>query len=322
VIDQFVGRRSQDWERLDALARRAGFGARRLSPDEVEELGRLYRRATSDLAVARRDFPQDSVTRYLEHLVGRAHPAVYRRAPGDPRRLWRFLSAGFPRAFRAAWRYTLAAALLTLVPALLAFVAVRLDPLNGRVILASRPFVENVERGRSWLEIAEPQRGLMASFIMVNNIQVSFLAFAGGVLFGLGSVFVLVWNGLSLGAVVALATLNGLGGTLGDFVAAHGGVELSVIFVAGGCGLRLGHALLAPGFLPRRLALAQTARESVRLVVGCVPLLVVAGLLEGFVSPSALPTAAKLAIGVAATALLYAYVLLAGRRGATAASAP
>lgn len=316
-----AARRRGEWERLDALARRAGFGRGRLSPAEIEELGRLYRRATSDLAIARRDFPQDTVTRYLGHLVGRAHPAVYRRPPGDRRRFWRFLAAGFPRAFRASWRYTLAAALLFFVPAVLAFAAVWLDPLNGRVIVVSRPFVEGVESGRSWLDIAEPQRGFMASFIMANNIQVAFLAFAGGVLFGVGPVVVLVWNGLSLGAIAGLAGRNGLGPTLAGFVLAHSGIELSVVCIAGGAGLRLGRALLAPGFLPRRLALSRAAAEAIRLVGGCVPLLVCAGLLEGFVSPSGLPWPAKLAIGGAATALLYAYLLLAGR-GATAASDP
>jgi uncharacterized membrane protein SpoIIM required for sporulation len=314
-------RRRAEWERLDALARRASYGGARLSPSEVEELGRLYRRATSDLAIARRDFPQDTVTRYLEHLVGRAHPAVYRRPPADRRRLWRFLAVGFPRAFRASWRYTLAAALLFFVPGLLAFAAVFVDPLNGRVIVASRPFVEGVESGRSWLDIAAPERSLMASFIMANNIQVAFLAFAGGVLFGVGSAFVLVWNGLSLGAVAALAGVNGLGPTLAGFVLAHSGIELSVICIAGGAGLRLGHALLAPGFLPRRLALTRASAEAIRLVGGCVPLLVCAGLLEGFVSPSGLPWPAKLAVGASATVLLYAYLLLAGR-GATAASGP
>jgi uncharacterized membrane protein SpoIIM required for sporulation len=153
----------------------------------------------------------------------------------------------------------------------------------------------------------------MASFIMTNNLQVAFLAFAGGTLFGLGTALVLVWNGLSIGAVAGLASLYGLGPELADFVAAHGGIELSVIFIAGGAGLRLGHALLRPGLLPRRQALTGAARRAVRLLFGCVPLLVVAGTIEGFLSPSPLPTGLKLAVGAGSTAVLYAYLLLAGR---------
>jgi uncharacterized membrane protein SpoIIM required for sporulation len=320
VIDRFVAERRPLWERLEILLARVRRGAGRLSADEIEELGRLYRRSTSDLAIARRDFPDDPLTDYLEQLVARAHPAIYRRTAGDPAAPLRFFASDFPRAFRESWRYTAIAFALFALPFAVAFAATQLDPINGRIIVANRPFVERVERGQSWLEIEPSMRSFEASFIMTNNIQVAFLAFAGGALFGLGTAFVLVWNGLSTGAVAGLASVYGLGPTLYGFVAAHGGIELSVIFVAGGAGLRLGHALLAPGLLPRRQALARAANRSVRLLFGCVPLLVVAGLLEGLVSPSALPTAAKLAVGGGATLLLYAYLLLAGRDGSAHSS--
>jgi uncharacterized membrane protein SpoIIM required for sporulation len=313
LIDRFVARRRPGWERLERLVGRASRGTHGLSADEIEELGRLYRRATSDLAVARRDFPDDPLAAYLEQLVARGHPAVYRRPRTDWRAPARFFATEFPRAFRESWRYTLVAFALFALPFAAAFAVTQVEPVNGRVIVSSRPFVEQVERGESWLEIEEPERGMAASFIMTNNIRVAFLAFAGGVLLGVGTALVLLWNGLSIGAVAGLAVVNGLGPALGDFVAAHGGIELSVIFVAGGAGLRLGHALLAPGLLPRRQALNQAARRAVRLLFGCAPLLVVAGVLEGFVSPSALPTWAKVAIGGGATAILYAYLLLAGR---------
>jgi uncharacterized membrane protein SpoIIM required for sporulation len=312
MIDRFVADRRGRWERLEALLARRRRGAR-LAADDLEELGRLYRRSTSDLAIARRDFPGDPLTHYLEQLVARAHPAIYRRAAGDPGAPLRFFARGFPRAFRESWRYTALAFALFALPLAAAFVATQLDPINGRIIVASRPFVERVERGESWLEVESSTESLMASFIMTNNIQVAFLAFAGGALFGLGSVFVLVFNGLSIGAVAGLANVYGLGPELVDFVAAHGGIELSVIFIAGGAGLRLGHALLAPDLLPRRQALALAARQAIRLLLGCVPLLVVAGAIEGFVSPSALPTAAKLAVGLGSTVVLYLYLLLAGR---------
>jgi uncharacterized membrane protein SpoIIM required for sporulation len=315
VIDQFVASRRPSWERLEELIARARRHARGLSADEIEELGRLYRRSTSDLALARRDFRGDTVARYLEQLVGRAHPIVYRRRRGEWRRLWRFLTVGFPRAFREAWPYTAVAFLLFAVPCALAFAATQVDPVNGRILLSARTFVERVEQGQSWLDVPRAQQGpLLSSFVMVNNIQVAFLAVAGGVPFGLGTVYVLVANGLSIGAVASLAATYGLGPTLADFTAAHGGIELTVVFLAGGAGLRMGHALLAPGLLPRRAALALAAHRSFRLLLGAVPLLAIAGTLEGTISPSALPSAAKLAVGATATIALYAYLLLAGRR--------
>src|SRR5205823_2965367 len=114
------------------------------SAAELEELGRLYRRSTSDLAIARRDFRHDTIARYLEQLVGRAHPVVYRRRQGDWRTLWQFVLAGYPRAVRESWRYVAVAFALFALPALLAFVMTRLDPINGRILMDARPFVERV----------------------------------------------------------------------------------------------------------------------------------------------------------------------------------
>lgn len=314
MIEQFVADRRPEWQRLEELLARARRGPHRLAAAEIEELGRLYRRSTSDLAIARRDFAGDAVAAYLEQLVGRAHPLLYRRPRGSSAGLARFVAAGFPRAFRRNASYTLAAFLLVAVPFALAFGATLLDPINGRILIGARPFVEQVERGESWLVVPEQARPLMASFVWLNNAQVSFLAFAGGVLFGLGSVYVLVANGLSLGGVAGLAATYGLGSTLASFVAAHSGIELTVVFTTGGAGLRIGHALLDPGLRPRSAALAAAARLGVRLVVGCVPLLAIASALEGLLSPSDSPLALKLAVGLAATAALYAYLLLAGRR--------
>ncbi|MBI3965953.1 MAG: stage II sporulation protein M [Chloroflexi bacterium] len=312
MIQEFIAERRPRWERLESLLKRGRGHRLRLPAAEIEELGRLYRQATSDLAVARRDFPSDRLTRYLEQLVGRAHPAVYRGEPADWTSVARFFGRDLPATFRASGHYTLAAFGLFVLPFLLAYTAAYLSPTTARLIVGSPVFVEQVERGQSWLEIGRATRPLVASFVMTNNIQVAFLAVAGGVLFGIGTVYVLIGNGLSIGATAGLASASGLGGALGDFVTAHGGVELSVIFIAGGAGLRLGHALLVPGLASRRQALTEAAQESARLLFGCVPLLVIAGLIEGFVSPSALPTWAKVGIGLGTTALMYGYLLLAG----------
>ena len=314
MIEEFITSRRPHWERLEALLARAHGGrGSRLTAAELEELGRLYRHATSDLAIARRDYPHDRVTRYLEQLVGRAHPVVYRRQAGEWTALLEFFARGFPQAFREAGWYTLVAFTLFAVPFVAAFAAARIDPLVGRMFLPASELVEGIERGQSWLEIDPENRSLVASFIMTNNIQVAFLAFAGGVLLGLGTVYVMIYNGLHIGAVAGLASAYGLGDELTSFVLAHGGIELTVIFIAGGAGLRMGHALLAPGLHSRRVALTLAAQRAIRILFGCVPLLVVAGLFEGFISPSALPPFVKLAVGASATLLLYAYFLTVGR---------
>ncbi len=313
MIDEFVDSRRARWERLEFLLVQVRKNNRSLPAADLEDLGRLYRQATSDLAIARRDFPRDRVTRYLDQLVGRAHPAVYQAEAGDWAGVVRFFAQTYPRAFREAAPYTIAAFLMFAVPFIAAVVATRIDPLAGHVILPPGPVVDQIDRGESWLDVDAPLRSMMASFIMTHNIQVAFLAFGGGVLCGLGAAFVLAYNGLFMGALVGLATTHGLGGALASFVVAHGEIELTVIFVAGGAGLRLGHALLAPGLVTRGTALADAASRAIQLLFGCIPLLMIAGSLEGFVSPSELAPAAKAVIGATATTALYAYLLLGGR---------
>jgi uncharacterized membrane protein SpoIIM required for sporulation len=148
---------------------------------------------------------------------------------------------------------------------------------------------------------------------MTNNIRVSFLAFAGGVLLGLLTVYVLIVNGLQIGGILGLCAQFGLADELLTFVVGHGVIELSVIFVAGGSGLQLGWALLRPGPYRRRDALVRAGRRAVRLVAGCVPLLIIAGLIEGFISPSALPATLKANVGLISGVLLYTYWLKAGK---------
>ena len=167
--------------------------------------------------------------------------------------------------------------------------------------------------GRTWTDIEPSLRPGMATLIFTNNIQVAFLAFAGGVLCGLGTVYVLVSNGLSLGSVLGAAQYYGVAPLLWSFISPHGYLELTCIVIAGAAGLMLGDALLRPGLLLRREALARAARRAVELVVGAAPVLVVAGLIEGFVSPSEAPITVKLAFGPVTGILLYALLLTVGR---------
>jgi uncharacterized membrane protein SpoIIM required for sporulation len=173
---------------------------------------------------------------------------------------------------------------------------------------------EVMERGETWTDIPAALRPVLATVIFVNNIRVSFLAFAGGVLFGLGTAYVLGLNGLFLGAVLGAARHYGVQGRLLEFVSAHGYVELTCVVIAGAAGLMLGHAQLRPGLRRRRDALAGAARRAIELVMGAAPILVAAGVIEGFVSPSALPGPAKVVIGPLAWLVLLAALLTVGRR--------
>lgn len=309
--------RQQDWQTLEKLLEVANKDAKRLAPEQVRLMGALYRGVTSDLALAQRDFPDDQVTVYLNQLVARAHATIYQGEPLAVGRLWRFVTHGFPKVFRETAVFTLVAALLFIVPAVITALVANNNPETAQWILPVQvqqliPIIEDQEL---WVDMEVSERPFMSSAIMTNNIRVSFLAFAGGMLAGLFTVFVMINNGLLLGGLTGLTAHYGIGFELWTFVIGHGVVELSVIFMAGGAGLMLGWAMLRPGLLTRRDAIQVAAQKAVRLIVGCVPLLVIAGLIEGFISPAeSLHWGVKWGVGIGSGVVLYGYLFLAGRK--------
>lgn len=317
-LDAFIEQRRPAWEQMETLLAQATRDTRRLSAADLSALARLYRSATADLALAQRDFPGQQVTAYLNQLVGRAHAAIHRDEPLRWAALRDFYRAGFPALYRHLLPYTTVAFGLFMAAALAAFFTVWRVP-DAIYVIAGEgiaPLVEEVERGELWTEIAPTVRSAAASLILTNNIRVMFLMFAGGVTAGLFTGWILLSNGLHIGAVFGLLQAHGLAGGLADFVVAHGFIELSVIFLAGGCGLFMGDGIIRPGLRSRRAVLVERARVCVKLILGCVPLLVAAGIIEGFISPSGLPFAAKLATGLATGLALHGYWLRAGREAA------
>jgi len=315
-VDQFYLSRQADWKSLTSLLDKCKGGVARLSPAEIERLSSLYRAATSDLALAQRDFAGHQVTTYLNQLVARAHAVIYRGEPLAGKRLVRFATTGFPQAYRCAGRFVLVAVLLMCLPAILGGLAAFWQPEAAQWLLpaGAQRLIPEIEQGELWTDIPVNERPYTSSFIMQNNIQVSFLAFGSGVLAGLPTVWVLIYNGLMLGGITGLTSHYGIGSGLWEFVIGHGVIELSTITIAGGAGLMLGWSILQPGLLSRRDALTTAAQQAVRLIVGCVPLLIIAGLIEGFISPNEhIPAVVKWGIGLFSGVLLYCYLLLAGR---------
>jgi uncharacterized membrane protein SpoIIM required for sporulation len=305
----------QNWTALDALIKHSQRQIGSLSPEDVQMLGRLYRQATSDLAMAQRDFPRHQVTSYLNQLVGRAHAVIYRDEPLQTNRLVSFALRGFPRVFRKTLPFTLAAALLFLLPALATGLATFLAPHSARWLLPVeiQSLIPMIEQRELWVDIPIYERPYVSAFIMQNNIRVSFLAFASGMTAGLFTIWILILNGLILGGLLGLTAHHEVGWELANFVIGHGVLELSVIFMAGGSGLMLGWAMLRPGLMRRRDALTIAAQDAVKLLLGAVPMLVVAGIIEGFISPAEniLPIF-KWGIGVFSGAIFYVYLFLFG----------
>jgi uncharacterized membrane protein SpoIIM required for sporulation len=312
--ERFVKERKRAWQRLEHLLRLLDRSSlRRLHREEVRELGRIYRRTASDLAIARAESRDPRLVNYLNSLVIRAHGRIYRADAEGGRRLKEFFTKGFPRTFRRTWRYTALAFAVFWIFAVVGFVGTKQDAEFSELVGVSPVQRHMITSGVRWWEGLNTANQVGSSAIMTNNIQVMFFAFALGALLGLGTLYVMAVNGALNAAVLALVYREGYGHELLSFMIGHGVVELSCIFLAGGAGLLIGSAMLLPGDLSRSDALKVRGLEAVRLIAGCVPLLVIAGIIEGFISPAPINPAVKFAIGITTGLALYSYLLLAGR---------
>jgi len=314
-LERFVSDRGEAWNELSASLDRAGGRPERLSGEEVLCLGRLYRATAADLAVARRSYPGDPVVARLEALTRRGRVAVYGRAgQGQREGLGEFLLRGYWRRVAERPVFLAVAIALLVVSSGLGFswglddpgAAIGVVPDQFRGVGGGGP--ESGDVGIGGDESAQ-----LSSAIFTNNIQVSFLAFAGGLLAGLGTVAVSIYNGLFLGALSGIVTGQGQGALLLELIVPHGVLELSCFAVVEAAGLRMGWALVDPGPLPRPRALVGEARRAVEVVLGTAPWLVLAGFVEGFVTGSGLGLALATAVGVALGGVYWGLVLWRGR---------
>jgi len=318
-IDRFINERKTAWQRLEELLHLVDrMSLRKLHREEVRELGRIYRRTASDLAIARAESRDPRLINYLNSLVIRAHGRIYRADAQGGRRIRNFFARDFPQTFRRTWRYTALSFVVVLVFSVGSFLGTRLDPEFSEFAGISPYFREVVINKRThwWQDLNEANQ-IGSSQIFTNNIRVTFYAFAYGAMLGVGTLYILAFNGAMVGAILALTYRAGFGNDLVAFMVGHGVIELSCIFISGGAGLLIGSTLLMPGDLTRGDALKSRGLNAIYLVVGCVPLLVVAGIIEGFISPAPISPIIKFSIGGITGVAMYSYLLLAGREQET-----
>lgn len=296
ISNRWIEIRQENWTRLDSILQHVERNSlKTLSSDDIREFGLLYRQAAADLSAARADDSSRTLEAYLNQLVSRAHNYIYSGQKMSPTTVWEFLIHGYPRTFRRLLPYTAAALLLFLTGALLGTLVTLTRPAFMYAMLGPG-MVQTIEHHRMWTDSVLTAKPQASSQIMTNNIGVCFMTFASGIIAGLGTIFLMFTNGLNVGVVATACGEHGMALSLWSFIAAHGALELPAIFISGGAGLRLAAGLLFPGMLKRKDALAVAGGDAVRLISGTIPMLIIAGSLEAFVSPTHAPLALKFAI--------------------------
>ena len=311
LSNQWIAKRRPHWDRLASLLSQSGAGGSsslaRLSREELRELALLYRQVAADLSVLRQDPTARAYARHVNQLLARAHHIIYSGRKTNLLTIFRFLRDEYPAIFQRQLRYVLAALAVSLAWGALGVVLTNARPQFMRQFVGPK-MIATMERHEMWTQSVVSIAPMASSAIMTNNLTVSFVTFAGGIAFGLGTFFYLYVNGMMLGVIGAACHQFGMSLALWSFVAPHGSLELPAIVIAGGAGFRLGHAMLFPGDLRWKESVARGGIEATQLISGVIPLLFVAGCLEGFFSPSHAPVWLKFTVGGLLFALLLAWL--------------
>jgi uncharacterized membrane protein SpoIIM required for sporulation len=308
ISTRWLEKRKPYWDRLERLldaATRKGFKS--LTRLELRELSLLYRQIAADLAALREDRGAERYAGYLNQLLARAHNIIYSAHKASPAAAAAYFWEDYPQVFRENLYYCAAPFLIFLFAAAVGAAVTYHDP-DFEVKVLGPGMVETIQKHKMWTDSIVGIKPLASSGIMTNNMSVAFTAFAAGITAGVGTVYMMAFNGLLIGVIGVACWSAGMSRDLWSFVAPHGVLELPAIFIAGGAGLRVAAGLLFPGFLPRRLSVARAGNEAVRLVLGTIPMLVIAGVIEAFVSPTGLRVSLKFSLAAALFVLLLIYL--------------
>jgi uncharacterized membrane protein SpoIIM required for sporulation/uncharacterized RDD family membrane protein YckC len=315
TAERFVLRKRDAWEAFRALAAQAERGGlKRLGAAAIPTFAAQYREVAADLARARTYGVDARVLEYLERVVSAGHNALYGRHTRVRVQVSELLLREIPAAVVAGRGYVLAALLAFALPAVTGYLLIRERPavaeevLPDEMIARARAGGEHRAAGLGYAQAPSMYLPVVASRIITSNVQVAFFAFALGSTAGLGTLVLLVMNGLFFGAVLGLFANYSLAGWLLTFVAGHGVLELTAIFIAGGAGFRIAGAIIAPGDRTRRDALVLEGRMAARMVAASVTLLAIAGTIEGLLSASDAPAANKYAVSAASAVFLFLYL--------------
>ena len=285
ISARWLAKRKPQWQRLEQLVDRAGRrGVCVLAHDELQDLGLLYRQTASDLATVREDITSRPLASYLNQLLARAHNLIYMGRRPHWNRIAYFYLDAYPRVFRETFPLVVLAALIFVAGGIAGAVVTLRDAGFAHQILGPQ-MIETIEKREMWTHSILSVKPAAASGIMTNNLAVGFVMFAAGITAGVGTIWMLITNGLLMGVLAVTTARAGMAMQLWEFVAPHGVLELPAIFIAAGAGMEIARGLLFPGLMSRKDSLKRAGNRGAQLLLGTIPLLVVAGVIEAFISP-------------------------------------
>ncbi len=308
-LDAYVAARRPSWQRLAQLS-----GQRKLDATQADELVWLYQSSATDLSVVRTQRGDQALVGYLSRLVARGRAAVTASHTNAAREVAQFLGAGFPAMLYRTWRWWACTAVVSMALAVGLAVWVARDPTVQAQLAAPEQIQQLVNHDFANYYTEYPSQSF-ALKVWINNAWVAAQCLVMGVL--ILPVFYVLWGNMAnVGVAAGFMAANDKLPVFFGLIVPHGLLELTAVFVAAGAGLRLGWSWIAPGARSRARALAQEGRATIAMAMGLMVVLLISGLIEGFVTGSALPTAARISIGVAAQVAFLAYVFIVGRRAA------
>lgn len=309
-VQRWIARRESNWKRLDVLLQQVeNKGLKSLAALEIRELASLYRSVSADLARARTNRVGNIIVEDLQKLTARGYNQIYQGSRRQEwQAVWQFYLWGFPRVVQQTLPYTAVATGIFLLAALISWWYAWQDPVFISLTVPENMITQVRDRGELWMGSIVGVEPLASSQIMTNNLSVSFAAVGGGITAGIYTVYIMALNGLLISAVATLVGQNHLAYPFWAFVFPHGSLELPAIFLAGGAGLLLGKAILFPGKYRRTDALKLSGSSAARILFGVVPMLIIAGIIEGFFSPNPIiPYSLKYLVGIGLFSLLVFY---------------
>lgn len=308
-IKQFVQQNRDDWKKLEQLLAELHGNKRHISGQKINQFNRLYQKAAKHLSYCQTYYPDEDVTAYLNELVAKSHNLLYKDQVSSLTQIRTFFTTTFIKLLLEQWKAVLFAVFLFAAGAFAAFISVLNDPVHLYMVLPE-DVAQSIDPNQIGAGPGVVNSSTMSAIIMTNNIQVAFLAFAGGITFGILTVYILISNGIMIGALAAVYFQSGQSYEFWAYIVPHGIIELTAIFIAGGAGLLMGYNFFVPGPYKRAHQFVHQAKRSVQLLIGTIPLFIIAGIIEGYITPSALSLEVKYTVALLTLLGLVLYTII------------